>query len=211
NYGNTGSNPDKGLMFIMSQEHPSIYKLSKVEPPKVDISEDEVKRAKTLYDNTCASCHGPNMEGGIAPTLKNVPQHIFYDEFKTIVLNGRGQMPGFVHVDETALASLYRFIGGNPRSMNFRRAGNEEEVMPEGPVVASGGVKMREDEKRVAPMLEYPAEVNPYPESRYTTDYGLDWTDLMSPPWSYMVAYDLNPGTIKWKTPIGEDFKYVNG
>lgn len=211
NYGNTGSNPEKGLMFIMSQEHPSIYKLSKVEPPKVDISEDEVKRAKTLYDNTCASCHGPNMEGGIAPTLKNVPQHIFYDEFKTIVLNGRGQMPGFVHVDETALASLYRFMGGNPRSMNFRRAGNEEEVMPEGPVVASGGVKMREDEKRVAPLLEYPAEVNPYPESRYTTDYGLEWTDLMSPPWSYMVAYDLNTGTIKWKTPIGEDFKYANG
>lgn len=210
NYGNTGSNPNKGLMFVMSQEHPSIYKLSKVEPPKVEISADEINKAKTLYDNTCKTCHGPNMEGGVGPTLKNVPQHIFFDEFKNIVLNGRGQMPGFVHVDEASLASLYRYMGGNPRSMNFRRPGNEEDPMPEGPVVASGGVPMREDEKRVAPMLDYPEGVDA-PEARYTTDYGLEHTDLMSPPWSYMVAYDLNNGTIKWKTPIGEDFKYVNG
>ena len=212
NYGNTGSNPEKGLVFVMSQEHPSIYKLSKVEPPKVDISDDEVKKAKTLYDNTCKACHGPNMEGGVGPTLKNVSQHIFYDEFKAIILNGRGQMPGFVHVDEASLSSLYRFMGGNPRSMNFRRGGNTDaESMPEGPVVASGGIKMRDDEKRSAPMLDYPEDVQPSPEARYTTEYGLEWTDLMSPPWSYMVAYDLNNGTIKWKTPIGEDNKYVNG
>jgi quinoprotein glucose dehydrogenase len=210
NYGNTGSNPEKGLMFVMSQEHPSIYKLSKVEPPKVDISKDEVKKAKTLYDNTCKSCHGPNLEGGVGPTLKNVTQHIFYDEFKAIVLDGRRQMPGNVHVDEASLASLYRFMGGNPISGNFRRGNNEEETMPEGTVVASGGVKMREDEKRAAPMLDYPDDVE-HPESRYTTDYGLEWTNLMSPPWSYIVAYDLNDGSIKWKTPIGEDFEFVNG
>src|SRR5690606_41938822 len=96
------------------------------------------------------------------------------------------------------------FMGGNPRSMNFRRMGNDEEVLPEGPVVASAGVKMREDEKRVAPMLEYPEEVR-YPEGRYTTDYGLEWTDLMSPPWSYIEAYDLNYRSIKWKTPSDTD------
>ncbi len=210
NYGNTASNPEKGLVFVMSQEHPSIYQLSKVEPPKVDISADEAKRARTMYDNTCKTCHGPNMEGGVGPTLKNMPQHIFYDEFKNIVLNGRGQMPGFVHVDETSLASLYRFMGGNPRSFNFNRRGNEEEATLEGPVVASGGVKMREDEKRVAPMLEYPEGVE-HPENRYTTGYGLEWESLMSPPWSYIVAYDLNKGEIKWKQPIGEDFEFVNG
>ncbi|OYX27853.1 MAG: quinoprotein glucose dehydrogenase, partial [Flavobacteriales bacterium 32-35-8] len=87
----------------------------------------------------------------------------------------------------------------------------DEEAMPEGPVVASGGVKMREDEKRAAPMLDYPEDIQQAPEARYTTEYGLEWTNLMSPPWSYMVAYDLNNGTIKWKTPIGEDYQYVNG
>src|SRR5690606_22850132 len=131
NYGNTASNPKKGLMFIMSQEHPSIYQLSKVEPPKIDLSADDQKKAKTLYDRTCMACHGPNMEGGVGPTLKNVAQTVIYDEFKAIVLNGRGQMPGFVHVDEASLANLYRFMGGNPRSF-AGRGGNVEETMPEG-------------------------------------------------------------------------------
>ncbi|MGE5943386.1 MAG: PQQ-binding-like beta-propeller repeat protein [Flavobacteriales bacterium] len=209
NYGNTGSNPDKGLMFVMSQEHPSVYQLSKVAPPKIDLSADDHKKAQTLYENNCKTCHGPNLEGGVGPALKNVYQHIFYDEFKTIVLNGRGQMPGFVHVDETSLANLYRFMGGNPRSFNFRR-GNQEESMPEGPVVASGGIKIPDDEQRVAPLSDYPDDVE-HPEDRYTTGYGLEWESLMSPPWSYIVAYDMNKGEIKWKKPIGEDFEFVNG
>jgi quinoprotein glucose dehydrogenase len=34
---------------------------------------------------------------------------------------------------------------------------------------------------------------------------------LLSPPWSSIVAYDLNNGTIKWRQPIGEDSLYVQG
>jgi len=211
NYGNTASNPDKGLMFVMSQEHPSIYQLSKVEPPKVDLSADDVKKGLTLYNTTCKTCHGADMEGGVGPTLKNASQHIFYDEFKNIVLNGRGQMPGFVHIDEASLANIYRYLGGIPRSFNANRnKENNEEVLPEGPVVASGGIKIPADEKHVAPMLEYPENVE-HPENRYTTGYGLEWENLMSPPWSYIVAYDLNKGEIKWKQPVGEDFEFVNG
>ena len=59
-------------------------------------------------------------------------------------------------------------------------------------------------------MTTYPADV-PHPEDRYTTDYGTVWTGLLSPPWSSLVAYDLNQGTIKWRTPIGEDSSYVQG
>jgi quinoprotein glucose dehydrogenase len=43
------------------------------------------------------------------------------------------------------------------------------------------------------------------PADRYTTDYGLKYPYIMSPPWSYLVAYDLNEGTLKWKVPIGQD------
>lgn len=209
NYGNTASNPKKGLMFIMSQEHPSVYRLRKVVPPQIDLSEDEKNRVKLLYGTSCSSCHGANLEGGIGPSLKTVTQYVFYDDFKNIVLNGRGQMPGFVHVDEESIKGLYRFMGGIPRSFNLR-PGDEEEKLPEGPVVATGGAKIVEDEKKDQPMTEYPDGVE-HPENRYTTDYGLDWASLMSPPWSYIVAYDLNKGDILWKRPIGVDSLYVQG
>jgi quinoprotein glucose dehydrogenase len=63
---------------------------------------------------------------------------------------------------------------------------------------------MKPDPKRSPLMSDYPEGV-PHPPDRYTSDYGLSWPNLLSPPWSWIVAYDLNTGTIKWKKPLGED------
>jgi quinoprotein glucose dehydrogenase len=208
NYGNTAADPQNGMMYILTQEHASIYKLNKVEPPKIDLSENEIQRINSLYTTTCQTCHGVNMEGGVGPSLKNIGQHVFYDEFRSAVINGKGQMPGFVHVDEETLKALYRYLGGNPMSINFRR--NLDPKTPEGPVVASGGAKITPDENRAQPMSEYPEGVD-HPPVRYTTEYGLDWPGLAAPPWSSIVAYDLNRGTIKWRKPVGQDSLYVQG
>lgn len=53
----------------------------------------------------------------------------------------------------------------------------------------------------------------PYPEGldtprdRYYTRWGLypDQPYILNPPWSSIVAYDLNLGTVKWKVPFGQD------
>ena len=209
NFGNTGSDPKNGIMYVMTQEHASIYKLGKVMPPKTDLSEADIKKVKGLYARTCQTCHGANMEGGVGPAVINSGQRIFYDEFKSIILNGVGQMPGFVHIDEASLTALYKYLGGNPFRPGFGRR-IDTTKRPEGPVVASGGAKIKPDAKRAAPMSDYPAEVA-HPENRYTTDYGLEWPGLAAPPWSSLLAYDLNNGTIKWKKPIGEDSLFVQG
>jgi quinoprotein glucose dehydrogenase len=209
NFGNTAADPENGIMYIQTQEYASVYKLEKVGPPKIDLSENDVKKVKSFYTGNCQTCHGENMAGGVGPSLVNVGQRIFYSEFKGIVTNGSGQMPGFTHVDEETLKALYRYLGGNPISFNFGRRGGDN-TTPEGPVVATGGAKIRPDAKRNAPMLEYPEGVS-HPANRYTTDYGLEWPGLLSPPWSSILAYDLNNGTIKWRKPIGEDSLYVQG
>lgn len=208
NYGNTAADPDKGILYILTQEHASIYKLNKVEPPKLDLSVGEIKRVKTLYTASCQSCHGIEMEGGVGPPLQNIGEHLFYDEFRSTVLNGKGQMPGFVHVDEETLKALYRYLGGNPRTFNIRRNLEAQEV--EGPVVASGGVKILPDENHSLAMSDYPNDVE-HPDVRFTTDYGLDWPGLAAPPWSSILAYDLNNGTIKWRRPVGQDSLYAQG
>ena len=202
NHGNTASNPEKGMFYLMSQDYASIYKLNKVKAPQASLSESEARRVLTLYSNTCQTCHGKDMVGGVGPALVNAGQRLAYDEFKSIVTNGKGQMPGFNHVDEQTLTALYRYLGGVPTPMNFRRRMSNR--TPEGNVVAKGGATVKPDEKSAPPMSDYPEGVE-HPEDRYTTDYGLEWPNLGLPPWTSIIAYDLNTGTMKWRKPLGED------
>ena len=210
NFGNTAADPHKGIAYIMTQEYASTYKLNKVEPPKTDLSVNQISKVKSLYKSTCQTCHGENMQGGVGPSLVNAGQYISYVEFKDITLNGQGQMPGFAHVDEETIKALYRFFGGTPSNFNFPPRAKEKPLPMEGPVVASGGVPIPADAQKTPPMLDYPEGVA-HPTDRYVTDYGLEWMGLLSPPWSSIVAYDLNNGTIKWRQPIGEDSLYVQG
>jgi cytochrome c550 len=54
-----------------------------------------------FYKQTCASCHGANMEGGVGPALKGVGGKLSADEIKNILQNGKGNMPaGLVPQDK---------------------------------------------------------------------------------------------------------------
>ena len=210
NYGNTASNPDKGIMYIMAQEYASIYKLNKVRAIQNTLSEADLNKVKGVYTASCQPCHGADMKGMSGPNILNVGQRMQYDDFKNVITNGRGIMPGLVHIDEQTLLALYRYMGGSPMRFNFMGGRGNSNRMPEGPVVASGGAKIKPDATTGAPMSDYPEGVE-HPEERYSTDYGTEWPGLLSPPWSYLLAYDLNKGTILWKKPFGQDSAFVQG
>ena len=88
-----------------------------------------------------------------------------------------------------------------------------KKIADRGPVVASGGapggLKVRQGNADQYTPLGGP----PYPPGsqtprvRYYTDWGLypNQPYIVGPPWSSVVAYDLNSGTIKWKVPLGQD------
>jgi quinoprotein glucose dehydrogenase len=206
NFGNTASNPNKGMLYILTQEYPSVYKLERIKPPTELMSKGEVQKARTLMATICQSCHGENMTGrGIAPSIVNAGQHIPFEDFKTLLSVGRGQMPGFAHIDEQSVTAVYRYLGGNPAArFRFGPGRNQTPTIPLGPVVASGGVPVQPDTGSNHPMIDYPPEVA-HPVNRYSTDYGTAWPNLLGPPWAWVIAYDLNNGTMKWKKPLGEE------
>ncbi len=208
NYGNSASNPKKGMVYISSMEYASIYKLNKVEKQSNVLSADMVARAQTAYKENCQGCHGANHEGGAGPSLVNLGERVNYETFKTTVGVGRGQMPGFVHIDETTLGAIYRYLGGVMTApIRNRNLGPVVATLPDGPVVAAGGAPAAQKfmaERPVNVLNDYPEGV-PHPKDNYTSGYGLEYSDLLSPPWATITAYDLNKGIIKWRKPLGQD------
>ncbi|MEI6569752.1 MAG: PQQ-binding-like beta-propeller repeat protein, partial [Verrucomicrobiota bacterium] len=85
---------------------------------------------------------------------------------------------------------------------------------PRGPIVANGGAPGGLIARPGNAAGQYtPLGGPPYPPGsqtpkvRYYTNWGLypDQPYIIGPPWSSVVAYDLNAGTIKWKVPLGQD------
>ena len=121
-------------------------------------------------------------------------------------------MPAFVDLDAAATASLHSFLDPTSRQPTRSNADRFGAAGSGGPVVASGGapggLEIHEVEPRPSPLggPPYPAGVQA-PSNRYYTDWGLypNQPYIIGPPWSAIVAYDLNTGTIKWRVPLGED------
>jgi quinoprotein glucose dehydrogenase len=224
--GNTAANPKKGLVFVSTMDKPAVYKLKKLEPAQltVPLSANETEFAKAFYTQSCQSCHGANYAGAVGPSLVNINTRLTFDNFKTTVSDGRGQMPGFIHMDEKAVIAVYKLLSASPAQRAGGPARNWYDARPtaqtktpvKGPVVAHGGAP---GEAAVAtvplkPMTDYPAGVD-RPKNRYADGSQFSWgggfSNLIGPPWTSIVCYDLNTGKIKWKRPLGNDEKVAPG
>ena len=117
------------------------------------------------------------------------------------------------HVSDEQIGDILAFLGGGARprcaGRPMRRAGECRPVRwwlhggaPRPPVPAS-------DIAPPAPQ-SYPEGVDA-PAQRYFTDYGLGYPYLLAPPWSQIMAYDLNRGVIKWRKPLGQDLDVDEG
>jgi quinoprotein glucose dehydrogenase len=215
NWGGTASNPGKGMVYLLTQDWPSIF-------PKVGPEEKSSAGAnrgggtgQATFQHNCQGCHGVDRMGSsIAPSLVGIGSRLGPEQFAQLLVAGRGDMPAFPGLASADVTALYGYLI-NPsgrRGGGIPPPGSQPSLG--GPVVASGG----------APgglILSYGAAEEaaryggrfagaPYPPGvaapkRLYSDYGLDFPFLISPPWSQLVAYDLNQGTIRWKVPLGED------
>jgi quinoprotein glucose dehydrogenase len=219
NWGTQAANPAKGLVYLTTQDWPTIYKLSLEDPLAARRASRgaSLEVGRSLYEDRCQSCHGVNGAGsaGGPPPIAGANRMPF-DAFRQVTLAGKGKMPAFNDLDDTRVNALYAFLMA-PDANAGAGSGTEMERRPsDGPVVASGGapggLMVRQVAGRYSPLggPDYPAGIDA-PPNRYYTDWGLypDQPYVIGPPWSAIVAFDLNRGTIKWRVPLGEDARAV--
>jgi quinoprotein glucose dehydrogenase len=206
-FGATASNPSKGMVYILSSDKPSLYKLKKEGPAALRdlMSKEDSAKTASVYLQNCAGCHGANQSGGIGPSLLAISNRLNYENFQSAVALGRSQMPSFLHIGEGTIINLYRFLSARRDGRNFNLQTSNQK--PDGPVAASGGAPVPK-QPPIKPMREYPEGVV-VPQLRYDdgsdTPYGLGYPDVGSPPWSSITAYDLNTGKMIWTRPHGKD------
>jgi quinoprotein glucose dehydrogenase len=225
NWGTTAAHPTNGSVYVLSINTPSIYKLDLEAPGSggggrgggrgAAASAAIVQQGRTIYEQRCQTCHGPNLEGvGNYPAITNITSRLADVVLRTIIRGGRLTMPP-TELPATEMDALMAFLD-NPAGpagppAGFGRGGGRgaapPDTAPPGPVVARGG----------APGAAPPPPASyrgmqgpPYPAGtavptvRYYTDYGMQST-LVKPPYATLTAYDLNTGTIKWQVPAGGD------
>ena len=226
NRGASASDPEKGLVFLTTSDYPAFTNIQgtalAANPNAGGGRGRGAAPAPPEYQRNCQTCHGADLAGsGDIPALANIGSRMNLADFSLVVRSGKGQMPAFPQVNTAAADTLYNFLNGAAAGAGRGgpggggRGGAGGPVMT-GPVVADGGapggLEPALNEQQLRAMYgnnnrfvgpPYPPGVAA-PEQRLYSDYGLV-QGVIAPPWSEIVAYDLNKGTIRWRKPLGED------
>jgi quinoprotein glucose dehydrogenase len=185
NWGSTAADPTQGTLYVLSLDLPAILKLAKRAPPDIWNIPSEgtpARRARAVYEEFCQICHGADRKGAppATPSLVGAPAHFGADTIKSVVNQGFADMPAFPEIPDSLLNALLVYLA-NP---------------------ASAPAPVRDPGSDAAPQL-YPSGAHGSAPVRYWTGYGMEPT-IIGPPWSTLTAYDLNQGTIKWQTSLGD-------
>jgi quinoprotein glucose dehydrogenase len=176
NWGNTAADPRTGVFFIRTSDSPEVkFKLSAKEPLRVPLGGTLETQGHAIFEQMCETCHGAERRG-----VKS-PKEIGIDKFKQIVRGGEGEMPGFSELPTQYLDALAAYISNPSASapIHMRGVGGGMERLPAPPGIT-----------------RYFGNY----ENRLMSSEGLP---AISPPWTSLVAVDLNDGAIKWKVPLG--------
>lgn len=198
----SGADPATGTVYVLGKDMPSIVKLVPAgeslasnagglipDRPRTGRGGAQTlqitaeRRGRTVYEQSCQICHGPDLKGDRGPQVDNAVSRLGAAATRNIVTRGKGAMPPIPNLAPALLEDLIAFL-------------TKPESAPQGTAAPAAVLAMG----RIEP--GYPDDVPP-PPSRYKTGYGNE-PYVITPPWSQITAYDLSTGKIKWQTPYGD-------
>ncbi|MEM1327248.1 MAG: pyrroloquinoline quinone-dependent dehydrogenase [Bacteroidota bacterium] len=170
-WGGSAFDPETDNLIINASEMPVIIKMNLYE--QVNVSP-----ALASYQVHCQACHGKNMEGGSAfggvPAIADAGDRLDKATVKKILVNGKGAMPGFGHLEDAQIDALSDYILGE--EMGAATHKNEIKTDWDYPYTFDGYTRFKDHEG-------YPA---------------------ITPPWGTLNAVNLSTGELSWKITLGE-------
>jgi quinoprotein glucose dehydrogenase len=219
NFGSTSANPRDGSVYVINFNVPALMRLLKPgEKPSPAGAGSSVPGLAT-YTANCAACHGPFLQGsGSVPSLIGVRTRLGEAEVRSIITNGRAQMPAFHQLSATELNDIMSLMAMADSMMPAPPGAGRGAPPPDLPpnlLVESGALGARPAPPAGAGgggggLLgagNYPDGVV-VPERMVMDGYGLH-PEAISPPYTTLTAYDLNRGTIKWQIGLGDDPRLI--
>ncbi len=185
NWAGTAGDPETGMLYLRAENIPTIHRLFERSITRDFAGGTPAQQGHVVWAERCESCHGVG-EDGVKSIKQRNPELL-----RTVIREGTGNMPGFGY---SRLAPSNALIDALLAYMANPAAGAEP---PPEPATRRGGGQ------RGAP-----AAIPPNESRRFFGQFGNMWTasdgqPAIAPPWSELVAYDLNQGTIKWRIPLG--------
>ena len=170
NQGSTAADPYTGVMYVKTYDAPTIHNMTEAAPVRhlSTTSGTFEERGYALYEKNCVTCHGPNRE------RITYPKSIDFEKFTAVLRAGNGVMPAFSAstLKPEDILSLAAYL--------------------KDPVAGKGNPEN--------PHVNPSAPPPPTGQTRFYGPFGFTFRANnglpgFSPPWSSLVAYDLNNGT----------------
>lgn len=137
-WGGAAMDPNKGIMYVNSNEMAWIVRMKKVGGETNETS----NFGESLTQIHCARCHGGELQGlGAIPKLQNIKDRFSVDSIQSIIKNGKGAMPGMPNLSESEIKGIANYISGIAEETDHRA----EESSIKVPYAVAGFGRFKDD------------------------------------------------------------------
>jgi quinoprotein glucose dehydrogenase len=184
NFGGSAGDPETGMLYVRSADQPAMHILRELGAEGRIEGTTPEQRGRSVYSLRCEICHGRVEANGFRSVDRTAVisvKQLGVERVKSVVRQGQGQMPSFAEasISTQNLNELIAYLSNPPAA---------------GPVPVG---------RRGPPPPAVQDGITRYTGRLGSMIYANNGLSAMGPPWASIVAYDLNEGTIKWRTPLG--------